>query len=213
MLDQAGFSRRLARVWDLPWASRHKEALWRLSVNGVRGAGGHGICHSASQCPCGWRPTQMQLRAPQDEGAPALRAHHFWDCPVTGAVLSELERCLPAGLRLHRSHVWLCVPPGAGVDPDVWRVVAVAALAAIWHGYRLKLALFLGEDEGEAPVPAASRLAVADFWCRLDDFVVGLRAEGAAIKWRGRVELAPDHSFIASVPGAPGLFQLNMPAD
>ena len=32
---------RMQGVWRLPWENRYKEILWRLVVNGVRGAGGH----------------------------------------------------------------------------------------------------------------------------------------------------------------------------
>jgi hypothetical protein len=45
-------------VWRLPWDNRYKEALRRLAVNGVTGAGGYGIVHR-SACLCGWLPPTL----------------------------------------------------------------------------------------------------------------------------------------------------------
>ncbi|KAG1676160.1 hypothetical protein FOA52_005001 [Chlamydomonas sp. UWO 241] len=46
----------LRRVWMLGCENTLKETLWRVTLNGVPGAGGGGIIFTAP-CPCGWHPT------------------------------------------------------------------------------------------------------------------------------------------------------------
>ena len=54
------------------------------------------------------------------------------------------------------------------------------------------------------------RVAVANFWTRLDDFVTGL--PGCERPWKDSTGIPPGHAFICAVRDSPGRFRLNMPA-
>ena len=174
--------------------------FWRLLVNGVAAAGGHDVC-PRGPCPCGWVPDRQGDRLPDWSclvGAPALRVHYFWDCPVAQAVLQEIARALPVGLPLHRWHVWCLFSPSPVVCPAVWVVVCLSALSAMdrgrrtfWHMHlsgRVQAASgglrqqTLYEAWGldtppepdvlpASPVQKAAGVAVAAFWSGLQNFV------------------------------------------
>ena len=162
-------------------------------MDGVPGAN-----HHVGSCPC-------RLRV---EGDPRL--HCFWSCPIALAIRGELERCL--GCTVLRPHLWLLDnPPCPALFSEVWHVVCLAALSAIFHGrkqlWRLHFQsqarggltqLTLAQAWGTAPRPLslvdqARALALADFWSRLTDFVAVAHAPDS---WTGGV--GPDHPFIAS---------------
>jgi hypothetical protein len=195
----------LSAVWRLPLPNLHKEVLWRLSINGVSGAGGHDLVPSRP-CPGGWRPSPEERAWPTATGAPAARAHVFYSCPVAQAVFDAVKACLPPPLRLQRHQLWLCIPPCVDINLSVWRVVCLAALSAMWKGHRLLWTL-----EQPDVLLGASRRAVADFWSRLDDCVSALNASGA--QWFGAEALPADHPFVASVPGFPGRCCVTFPVD
>ena len=154
--QHAALSGTLRRAWALKWENQHKEVLWRMSVQGVRGAAGHDLpTHHA--CPCGG------LAA----GACAATAlqHHFWSCPVAAAVVGELQRGWEAGEgalaaevpAVRREEVWLLAPPvrpSAGLQQrrlhgGVWSVVCLAALTAMDHGRRALVAMHLGREAAQ----------------------------------------------------------------
>lgn len=181
------FEVALKVLWRVPWANVHKEHLWRLSVNGVRGAGGHGLS-SPHPCPCGWAgPPDADL---PEQKAFAWRSHNFWSCPVAMAVTAEILRSLPSPATLTCAHVWLLRPPSSSVHAGVWGVVAAAAIAAMSFGRKNLIRLHLRQQEelgaGQtlitdyfpvvAGAPPASildracRRAAGWFWCLLQDF-------------------------------------------
>jgi hypothetical protein len=135
-----GLEGGMRALWDLPWENRSKEALWRLAVNGVPGAGGHGLS-LAGPCPCGWQGPQAGLGGDVEEqrGAREWREHHFWGCPVARAVVGQLEAALP-GQQVPCAAVWLLRPP-QGVCACVWEAVCAASVEAMWFGRRLLWAL------------------------------------------------------------------------
>jgi hypothetical protein len=173
-------------LWRIPWDNVHKEPLWRLSVNGVRDAGGHDLCPS-HPCPCGFAgpPGSPTPR----EASFSWRLHHFWHCPVAAAVVAEINRALLGG-DVTCANVWLLSPPPGISHSGVWGVVAAAAIAAMHSGRRNLIRLHLAREElvgvgqtlitsyfpvvAGAPPPTAlqraSRRAVAWFWCLLQDF-------------------------------------------
>ena len=184
------FEAALKVLWRVPWVNVHKEPLWRLSVNGVRGAGGHGIS-GPHPCPCGWPgPSDADGHISPEQKAFAWRSHHFWSCPVAAAVTAELRRSLPAPGPLTCAHLWLLRPPTSTNQAGVWGVVAAAANAAMsfWRKNHIRLHLRQQEELGEgqtlitdffpvvagAPGPTtldrACRRAAAWFWCLLQDF-------------------------------------------
>jgi hypothetical protein len=206
----AAFVTSLSQLWRVPCANKHKDILWRLSVNGVRNAGGHDI-PMRGPCACGWvgvPAADMVAGAPaRDRGAPATRAHAFWECPVAQAVLRDLRLGLPAGVQLRRHHVWLCIPPCPGIRVSVWRVVCIAALSAINVGRGV---LWTQHHAGrQDAVARASRSAAADLWQRLHDIVTGFSLSSRS--WQGADQLSPDHAFIASVPGDPEALRVCVP--
>ena len=42
----------LGRAWAIKWENQHKEVLWRMTVQGVRGVAAHGV-PTTHPCPCG----------------------------------------------------------------------------------------------------------------------------------------------------------------
>ena len=125
---------QLRAVWSLPWHNTAKDTLWRLTVQGVPWAGGHGLVPNRA-CGCGWmHPPDL----PASERAAAWQEHCFWSCPIARAVVAEVQRGVPVlGGRLHRSHVWLLSPPADHILLEVWHVVCLAALSAMRFGMRV----------------------------------------------------------------------------
>jgi hypothetical protein len=106
--------------------NRYKEALLRLAVNSVPGAGGYGIVFLSAYL-CGWLPPS--------HAAMQLRHHAFWICHVACAVCQQLNQALPPGRPCAEPNFWLVqAPPGA--QQPVWDVVAPAALSAMDVGRR-----------------------------------------------------------------------------
>ena len=168
----------LAALLRVPWASHHKEILWRLAVNGVPAAGGGGICFAApcrcgaAVCPAGARDSSVH------------RLHAFWSCPVAQAVCGVLRAGLP-GLSVERRHVWLLESPSPVVNAVLWRVIALSALNAMHEGRRV-----LWRPGGL--VPEAVRAAVCKFWLLLLDFVAVGQACVLTLPTVG-----PAHPFLA----------------
>ena len=69
------------------------------------------------------------------------RMHHFWRCPAAQAVRTWLQQQLDTPTPVERHHIWLMILPpelamcfGSGVCiKQVWRVVCLAALNALWQ--------------------------------------------------------------------------------
>ena len=206
----AAFLAGMSQLWRVPCANKHKDVLWRLSVNGVSSAGGHDIAHRGP-CVCGWVGVPAADRvagAPaRDRGAPAARAHAFWDCPVAQAVVRDVQLGVPAGVRVLRHHVWLCVSPCASIHLAVWQVVCIAALSAMNVG-RGVLWTRRADPRPQA-VACASRAAAADLWARLDDIVVTVGLSQRV--WQGADRLPSDHAFVASVPAHPDSLRVCIP--
>jgi hypothetical protein len=215
-------------LWRVEWDNSRREILWRLSVNGVRGAGGHSIA-STHPCVCGCAaPPAGSARVVASH---AWRLHHFWGCPVATAVVAELQSALPAGCApLTRAHLWLLRAP-PGVHPGVWGVVCAAALeamergrCALWRARESEVRLAtsqkritdyfprLGAPAGGAPLTAvqrAQRVAAAWLWCLLQDFVSLHDCAGGSVllgRWPG---LAAAHPFVFFAAG--GLLRLRLP--
>jgi hypothetical protein len=128
---QTGLRRSMARLWKLEWDNRPKEALWRLMVNGVRGAGGHDVT-PAGACPCGWHPPAPAGAAGGEAPVLAWRKHAFWHCPVAAAVRREIHSGL--GRAPSCANTWLLQPPRKTMHARVWGVGGMVAVAAMEHG-------------------------------------------------------------------------------
>jgi len=221
------FLASLKALWSLSFDNVHKEPLWRLSVNGIRGAGGHGI-PSPHPCPCLWSAPPAGGAVSVADRASACRAHSFWSCPVAVAIRSELEHCLhlsPGSLPC--SALWLLRAPVGVPHQGVWEVVGAAAIAAMSYGRKLLIRLHLGREPlphgqtrltdfgftigGLRPsvLQRASRKAVAWFWCILQDFVSG--QDGVPPSWGPGPTVS--HPFMARDPsvGAPQLVVFRPP--
>jgi hypothetical protein len=193
---------RVFRVaWALPWENRNKEVFWRLSVQGVAGAGGHGVC-SASECPCGWRGGLDRSSA----SARLLRLHFFWGCPVAQAVVQEISSNVPGLASLSCADVWLARPPSPVVCKPVWIVVCLAAVHAMNIGRKLLWKLHGRGARSPSPSQPGDSLrraklaVVAHFWVCIQDFVC-LNKHG----WAATRLLSPLHPFICSAPLAAGV--------
>ena len=161
------FVSSLPVLWAVPLDNRHKDAFWRLSVNGVPGAGGHDIC-TLGPCPCGWCVDPLicdTLDRKRLLGAPAIQAHTFWECPVAQAVILELANALPVGTQLHRMHVWLGISPCPEILLPVWQVVCMSAVAAMERGRRFLWSLHFTSVAAQ-PVAASNirQQTLAEAW-------------------------------------------------
>jgi hypothetical protein len=78
MADTSELFKLFKRLWRLPWDNQRKELFWRLSLDGLPTAARMHLL--GEPCACG-------ALAP-------CRRHHFWDCAVAQAVLTELHRGL-----------------------------------------------------------------------------------------------------------------------
>ena len=121
-------------VWcRVQWENLQKEVWWRLTVGGVRAAGGHDICPRVP-CVCGFSPPPA---LPAAERAAALQRHVFWAedgdvdaCPVTSAVVGQLRSAWGPGVALRCEHLWLLrCPAPQRLSDGQWRVVGLAALS------------------------------------------------------------------------------------
>ena len=231
----AGLEEAMQKLWSIKWENKHKEILWRLSVNGVRGAGGHDIS-LAHPCACGWSGPPTTPNANAQQSAHAWRAHYFWECPVAKAVVREMRAAVPATVEVTCANLWLLQPPNETVLAEVWAFVCMIALEAMDWGRRCMWAMLMKEREQNAatdpqqtlitdffPVTEedqhdegatttaperASKKAAVWFWCLLQDFVALKRVPDS---W-GTVP--PTHPFMGGQTGADQhqTLALNLPA-
>lgn len=205
----------LRAVWKLPWSNDIKQRYWQLLYNALPTAA---RLHTRRPQPC---PCGLPAMAPPD-GTPARPdwVHVFWECHVAQAVLHELSRS--CGVVVTPVQLLLMQPP-SGILADVWRVVCLAALNAMWRfraSYRrpgrdsdsdsdcdgrddYRVGGGAARPEGEAILRAGS--AVECFWALLSDFV---RGRGCPPRWRRH--LPPAHPFLCFLRPC-GSLQLSRP--
>ena len=179
------------QLWRLPWENERKELFWRLTLDGLPSAARMKLL--GEPCACG-------TLAP-------CRRHHFWECSVAQAVVSELRRGLAGyvgGQQLRPDHVWLARVPSQQLHAGLWLVISQAALLAMNRGRRLLTALKMAEQ----PLPAPARLLIARkvaataFWDMLADFV-GLALCPAA--WLTQVPSQHPFLGVVATAGSPSL--------
>ncbi len=82
----------------------HKEAYWRLTVDGIQLLGNSNIRRAAvARRGCGVRPGHGESRD-------TPRKHHCWACPVAQAVVGQVE--LQLAVVITRANLWLVWAPG-----------------------------------------------------------------------------------------------------
>jgi hypothetical protein len=187
--------RVLRRLWCLPWDNQRKEFFWRFTVDGLPTAA---RMHMFGE-PC----------AVCHNLAPGRR-HHYWECPVAAAVVTELQRGLAGfgGEPLRCDHVWLARPPSPQLHKGLWLVVCQAALLGMDKGRKLMVATTLNAQDqhrglqslpGPAQLQVVCRVAAATFWDMLADFVgLGL----APVTWLAEVH--SQHPFLGVQTAADG---------
>ena len=158
----------LRRLWRLPWDNQRKEFFWRFTVDGLPTAA---RMHMLGE-PC----AVCQSMAPG-------RRHHYWECPVAMAVVTELRRGLAGfgGEPLRCDHVWLARRPCDQLHQGLWLVVCQAALLGMDKGRRLMVATTMADRHqqhrglhslpGPAQLQVVCRVAAATFWDMLADYV------------------------------------------
>lgn len=119
--------RKMAYAWRLKWENAFKITWWQLAMNAVRHPNNGSMLRSNGGqplprygCSCG--------------AGTCSRQHHFWDCAVAQAVVSDLRAALPNHPPIQRDHLWLMEQPCADVWDTVWVVVCLAAITAIEQG-------------------------------------------------------------------------------
>jgi hypothetical protein len=165
--------------WAIKWENIQKEVYWRLAVDGVPD-GHRWESLDDDKCACG----AMRPR----------RGHFFWECKVAKVVVGDIQRCCPGQPTLTKINVWLMQPP-PGVSVGIWRIVCLSAVNAMDEGRRNLLAArrWARDDDPDyvaraAKRPAASgrvvlrsnvdkvaaaeRVAIVDFWGRMEDYAV-----------------------------------------
>lgn len=200
--------RLFSGMWRVHWDNVAKEVLWRLVYDALPTLE---RLHSPGSCAC---------------GAPSPgREHHFWDCPVAVAVRDQMQRALTVQEEERRAHRPGRLPPlvqreqlglglsPRGVQPQVWRVVVLAALGAMERG-RKALCSWRLQQSPVAPHPAAlpldmqlevaGRSAAVGFWDNLQDFVSGGPEAVGSLGAR----VGASHPFICSIGG---VFSVHLP--
>jgi hypothetical protein len=161
-----------AKLWKLKWHNERKVVFWRVCVNGLPLASRFPnldapcVCHAAAH----ERPDRM---------------HHFWRCPAAQAVFAWLQQKLGVPTPLQRHHVWLMILPpefaarvgNNAATKQVWRVVCLAALNAMWQTAGLVRNMQVQDREGlqqhEGGVEGfLGRQAVVRLQALLHDFAV-----------------------------------------
>ncbi|MCA3356875.1 MAG: reverse transcriptase family protein [Roseomonas sp.] len=232
---RACLQRSLAALWPVECGNQYKEVLWRMSVLGLPGAGGHGIVR-AQRCPCG-----RQLPGPPPRGAPALARtaascchlrHGMWECPVAQAVVralsAVLQRAFPGWQGpLATRHVWLLQPPAGcpGLRACVWELVCALALTSIDKGRRFMWARWRELQDGR---PRLRQLTLMEAWRRVPlppqppSLVVRSSRMAVADLWCSVRDVAactpvvpkswargrPGHPFFELVPASPRRLKL-----
>jgi hypothetical protein len=183
-------ARVLARWWKLRVPNEHKEAAWRLTLDGFPTAR---RMHTGRHCEaCGAAEPGVE--------------HHCWGCPVAGAVRQAIE----GQLRTHRvgqgapwlaadralrcAEVWLGVLPHPQLHRMVWDMVCLAAIGAMEFGR--KVAWAVATEAPALPLPVveriAGRAAVGELWRVLADFAVS-----AVVPRRVQGQLLTQQPFVA----------------
>jgi hypothetical protein len=172
----------MARVWAIHWENEHKEAWWRLAVDGFSEMGNsHYRDHPAGTCACG------------KSVAPSPRSHYFWDCMAARVLRSFLTHHLGVPLHsLEKSNLWLLEPP-EGVQQPVWDVVCMAAISALERQRRHS---HVAHDEAPYNPIVAGVAAVTDMVERMQGFVM----LGKVPKKGGWERVTADHPLIAKKP-------------
>jgi hypothetical protein len=161
-VDLHAVTSALCRWWNLHVANVYKEAAWRLTLNAFPTAQRMGL-----HTPC----VVCGVSSPGVE-------HHFWTCPVAGAVRCEIENqltafgLLSAGTRIPCSAIWLARPPHRRLHRLVWDMVCLAAVHAFEHGRRTAWAVSSQLSVPDMIETVAVRAAAASFWEALTDFAV-----------------------------------------
>ena len=178
------------RLWSLlRWENEHKEAWWRLTVDGIPLLGNfHMRGVQPAACGCGGFPRGTQFLA-------TPRRHHFWACPVAQAVVDHLS--LAVGRSISCAEVWLVQAP-ENVQQCVWDVVVLAAVSAMECARRFMAAAQKGESAlppGPVLLERAITRVVVTFWARLRGFAaLGLPKKGWGM-------VGPRHPFLRVVSG------------
>jgi hypothetical protein len=165
----ANLSAVIARLWELRWENCHKEAFWRIAVNGCWAF----PMHAAMLARGGAVPCCAACGLDMSGGD---RVHHFWDCVMALSLREHLGLLLGApvgalGSAFSRAELWLVRPP-LGVAPPVWDVVCLAALSAL--DVACQRAVMSRKATG-VPLSSGARAAlqaatVSAFWGRLQSF-------------------------------------------
>ena len=101
----------MEQLWKIEWYNERREALWRVSVNGVRGAGGRDIVFPGP-CRCGWAGPPAGVSAEADR----RRRAHRWRYTIFGSAQLLRRFARSYGMAWGRRNpscadVWLLRPP------------------------------------------------------------------------------------------------------
>jgi hypothetical protein len=131
----------LKRLWAVPAPNSFKEDMWRMALGGMRW---HGL---AKHTP-GARPGACICST---NNATVTRNHIYWVCPVTRAVIEELEQAIGLDTqRLMKRHVWLAEPPRTAIQQHIWDVVVLAAVTAMASARSYLTSICLSQERGDS---------------------------------------------------------------
>jgi exonuclease III len=177
-----------AKLWNkLKWHNERKVLFWRLCVNGLplpsrfTNLDAPCACHAVAHD----RPDRM---------------HHFWHCPAAQAVFAWLQQQLGMSAALQRHHVWLMILPpefatrvGSNAEiKQVWRVVCLAALNAMWQ---------------TAGLVRNTRVQDREAWQQQDGGVAGFLGRQAVVRLQALL-----HDF-ATLGSPPATWRAMLPPD
>ena len=192
------FRRTLRHMWHIRWDNEHKEAFWRLALDGFPAFPMHKAQRQrggpVAVCPCGVRMTNGDKR------------HHFWDCSIAVSLRDALDNEMDFPGLITRHNLWLGVPP-LTVHTYVWEVVCLSAISALNLGRRTLYRECLGSTAtalSTSILNRIGRIVISDFWARLTTFAA---RECAPKGWEN---VSHNHPFLAV--NGDGLLLCRLPA-
>jgi len=164
---QATMHSVLRALWRLPLPNELKQPFWYCFLDALPTAE---RLHTRQRCGCG-----------DGESSPG-RLHHFAQCAVAEAVVAAITAGLPErqGGNVLVELRAVSTPPG--VHAGVWRIVALAACAAMEAGRR-RLRHRVQADKarpGSALAAEVSSFAVDEFWA----FMTAASRAPLPVSWR-----------------------------
>ena len=118
------------RLCKITWENSHKQAFWRLAIDGFTMFGNSQLRRVAKPCRCTTLATYIITP----------RLHHFWDCILVQSLVQVFT--LSTGIRIECHNLLFAIPPtpvplAIHMGDEVWDVVCLAFVSSLRAGWVL----------------------------------------------------------------------------